>query len=106
MAVKTETECQSQTVADLAPGESATICAIKGPAHLRQRLMDMGIIEGSRVDVIRFAPLGDPVQIRVYDTNIALRRTEARMLMIIRDGEPCHARKHCRYRFGRKSKLR
>jgi len=106
MAIKTETGCQSETVADLTPGESATICALRGPVQLRQRLMDMGIIEGSRVEVIRYAPLGDPVQIRVYDTNIALRRTEARMLMIIRDGEPCHARKQCRYRFGRKSKLR
>ena len=68
--------------------------------------MDLGIIEGAKVEMVRPAPLGDPIQIKVLDTLLALRKNEARMLLIESNGEFSHGRKAHRHRFGRKSKLR
>jgi len=91
-----------RTVNDLLPGERGFIHTIKGPQSIRQRFMDMGIIEGVGVEMIRSAPLGDPVQIKVLDTLLALRRNEASMLIIESDRELHHGRKKHRHRFGRK----
>ncbi|MBT4482845.1 MAG: iron transporter FeoA [Candidatus Latescibacteria bacterium] len=73
---------------------------------IKQRLMDMGIIEGVKVEMIRPAPLGDPIRIKVLNTLIAIRRNEARSLVIDTAGDICHGRKAHRHRFGRKSKQR
>ncbi len=96
------------TVNDLHPGNWGIIKEITATDKIRQRLMDMGIIEGAKVELIRSAPLGDPIQIKVIGTIIALRRNEARTLIIGHHGEKLHDPKaHChRHRFGRKSKLR
>ncbi|MCD6307489.1 MAG: ferrous iron transport protein A [Candidatus Latescibacteria bacterium] len=71
---------------------------------MRQRLMDLGIIEGVKVEMVRSAPFGDPLLIRVRNTILALRRSEARQITIDYFGK----RKHAGYRrrFGWKSKLR
>ena len=68
--------------------------------------MDMGIIEGVKVEMVRAAPLGDPVQIKVLNTFLALRRNEARKLIVEYNRERPHGHKAHRHRFGRKSKLR
>ena len=94
------------TVNDLLPGEWGIIKEIHTTDFIRQRLMDLGIIEGVRVDMIRSAPLGDPVQIKVRDTLLALRRNEARKLILEWNGEKHHERKTHRHRFGRKSEQR
>jgi Fe2+ transport system protein FeoA len=44
--------------------------------------MEMGLVPGAPVSVIRSAPLGDPIQIRVRDYHLALRRGEARMISV------------------------
>lgn len=63
----------------LAPGESATVagfCAGVDPAVIR-RLNDLGLAPGQRVEVLRKAPLQDPVVVRACDCEIALRRCDA-----------------------------
>ena len=95
-----------KTLNDLLPGESGIVKRINVAGHIKQRLMDMGIIEGVEVEMVRSAPLGDPIQIKVLDTLLALRRNEARMLIIDYNGERPHGPKAHRHRFGRKSKLR
>ena len=95
-----------KTVNDLSPGEWGFISDIHAAESIRQRLMDLGIIEGVKVEMIRSAPLGDPVQIKVLDTMLALRRREASTLVIECDGDLHHGRKAHRHRFGRKSKQR
>lgn len=95
-----------KTVNDLNPGEWGFISDIKAVESIRQRLMDLGIIEGVKVEMIRPAPLGDPIQIKVLNTLLALRRSEADTLEIECDGEIPHGRKAHRHRYGRKSKQR
>ena len=97
---------KNKTVNDLNPGEWGFISKIKAAESIRQRLMDLGIIEGVRVEMVRPAPLGDPIQIKVLDTLLALRRNEAGTLEIECDGEIPHGRKAHRHRYGRKSKQR
>lgn len=61
----------------LRPGQKACVQAIAGEDALVQRLLEMGIFEGEEVEVIGFAPFGDPMEIRVGDYRLSLRRHEA-----------------------------
>ena len=61
----------------LRPGQRARIEALDGDDSLAQRLMEMGLLEGEEVEVIRFAPLGEPVEVRLGDYCLSLRRREA-----------------------------
>jgi len=96
-----------RTVNDLTPGTTSVIRQILADDIIRQRLMDLGVIEGVEVEMVRSAPFGDPVQIRVMNSLLALRRKEARTLVVDPTGEPPHVgRKRHRRRFGRKSEQR
>jgi ferrous iron transport protein A len=67
----------------LAAIPSAGRCRVKGVRlehALSRRLMEMGLVEGTEVEVIRRAPLGDPLQIRVGDFDLSLRASEARLI--------------------------
>jgi Fe2+ transport system protein FeoA len=61
----------------LRPGQRGRIQAIDGNDGLVQRLMEMGILEGEEIEVVRFAPLGEPVEVRLGDYCLSLRRREA-----------------------------
>jgi ferrous iron transport protein A len=61
-------------LARLKPGESGKITAI-GP--LRRRLMDMGVLVGETVKVVKVAPLGDPIEVTVKNYQLSLRKREA-----------------------------
>jgi ferrous iron transport protein A len=71
-----------KTLADLRPMEEGRIDVILGADGLSQRLAEMGFTPGQAVRVIRFAPLGDPMQIRIRGFNLALRRNEARRIVL------------------------
>jgi len=90
-----------ETVNDLFPGDKGVIVTINAPLNIKQRLMDMGIIEGVEVEMIRTAPLGDPIEIKVHNTFIALRKNEAGTLILDHHGVKRHGRKRRRHRFGR-----
>ncbi len=73
-----------RTLADLRPGESATIasvCAGTDPASAR-RIFDLGFAPGSPVVVLRRAPLADPMVFRVAGYDIAMRRAQARCITV------------------------
>ena len=70
------------TLADIQPGKSGTVEKVSGQGILVQRLSDMGLYPGVRVNVIRNAPLGDPVEIEAEGTFVALRREEARFVEV------------------------
>ena len=53
------------------------IAQVRGEGDVQQRLQEMGLIDGVEIEVLRHAPLGDPMEIRVLDSNLALRRSEA-----------------------------
>jgi len=92
-----------KTVNDLAPGDQGVIFDIIAPLKIKRRLMDMGLIRGVEVEMIRTAPLGDPLEIKVHNTLVALRKNEAGFL-IIEQGEKNHGRKRRRHRSGWKPK--
>jgi ferrous iron transport protein A len=58
-------------------GERAQITGLEGDDSLVQRLLEMGLLEGEEVEVLGFAPLGDPMEIRLRDYRLSLRRREA-----------------------------
>ena len=59
-------------------GQSATVTAVGGVGSaIYQRLLEMGVFEGTTIEVIRRAPLGDPLEVRVHGYNLSVRKTEA-----------------------------
>lgn len=70
------------TLSSLTPGEQGTITGIASTARVRQRLMEMGLIKGTPVQLIRFAPMGDPIEIRVKGYRLSLRKVEAESVLI------------------------
>jgi ferrous iron transport protein A len=58
-------------------GQRARVVAVAGPDGLVQRLLEMGLLEGEEIEVIGFAPLGDPMEILLRDYRLSLRGREA-----------------------------
>lgn len=65
------------TLAELRPGTRAEVLAISGDPGLVQRLYEFGLLEGETVEVLALAPLGDPIEIRLGNTRLSLRKSEA-----------------------------
>ena len=63
-------------------GTAATVTDIKIAPAGRARLMEMGLLIGTRVELVRFAPLGDPVEIKVRGYNLTLRKHEAEQILV------------------------
>jgi ferrous iron transport protein A len=72
----------------LRPGQRGRITAIQGGDALVQRLMEMGLLENEEVEVVGLAPLGDPLEIRLGDYRLSLRRGEAARVQILPLPEP------------------
>ncbi len=72
----------SQPLTSLQVGSTATVTAIKIPPTDRARLLEMGLLVGTPVQLVRFAPLGDPVEIKVRGYNLTLRRHEAEQIFV------------------------
>lgn len=71
-----------QPLTSVALGAPVTVTEIKVPPASRSRLMEMGLLVGTKVEVIRFAPLGDPVEIKVRGYNLTLRKSEAEQILV------------------------
>jgi ferrous iron transport protein A len=74
------------TLKEILPGQSCFIQAIKAETLLGQRLLDLGLLPGSLVRVVRNAPLKDPVELELDGYLISMRREEAGCVMV----EACH----------------
>jgi Fe2+ transport system protein FeoA len=74
------------TLDQLRPGQHGRIAAVGGSGSLMQRLMEMGLLEGEPVELVRFAPLGDPLEIRLRDYRLSLRKAEAACVTVVVDG--------------------
>jgi len=72
----------SQPLTSLAAGSSAIVTEIKIPIETRSRLMEMGLLVGTAVELVRFAPLGDPVEIKVRGYHLTLRKHEAEQIWV------------------------
>lgn len=72
------------TLADLRPGERATVRAVSGAGLLRRRLLEMGFVSGTQVRVVRLAPLADPMEVELHGYHLSLRRAEAGTVLVRR----------------------
>jgi ferrous iron transport protein A len=66
----------------LAPGEAGRIRNITGKGAVRRRLVDMGLTTGAVIEMVKVSPLGDPVEFRLRDYHLSLRRSEAEMIEV------------------------
>ena len=64
-------------------GAPARVLAVGGEGPVARRLMEMGVVPGAPVRVIKAAPLGDPLEVRVRDYHLALRRSEAQTVSVV-----------------------
>ena len=81
----------SQTLDQLQPGESAVVTQLASTGLNRRRMMDLGILPGTRIEIEMKSPLGDPVAYRVRGAVIALRREQAREILIAPETNPENA---------------
>lgn len=65
------------TIKDLSPGEGARIVAVGGESALRQHFLDMGVIPGAELMVVKLAPMGDPMEVRIHGYELTLRLADA-----------------------------
>jgi ferrous iron transport protein A len=72
----------AQPLTSLQVGHTATVCDIKVPPENRGRLLEMGLLVGTRVELVRFAPLGDPIEIKVRGYHLTLRKHEAEQIWV------------------------
>ena len=70
------------TLDQLQEGQKARIESLLGDDLVLQRLMEMGLLEEEEVEVVGFAPLGDPMEIRLRDYRLSLRRAEAARIRV------------------------
>ena len=67
------------TLRELQPGKTATILSVGGEGALRQHLLDMGLIQGTEVTVVKYAPMGDPVELRIHGYELTIRLDDAKL---------------------------
>lgn len=72
------------SLADLPLRTPATITAVSGERPFRRRLLEMGLVPGTRVAVVNVAPLGDPLEIELRDGRMSIRRVEAARVSVTR----------------------
>ena len=70
------------TLKDLKKGESAVITTVGGQGALRQHFLDMGVIPGAEVTLIKYAPMGDPMELRIHGYELTLRLADAEKIGI------------------------
>ena len=67
---------------NLAIGKSALIVSVGGTGALRQHFLDMGLIQGVEVTVVKYAPMGDPIEIKIHDYELTLRKEDAQKIEV------------------------
>ena len=72
------------TLNQLPMGQDARVVSINGNSRISRRLMEMGVIPGVDVQMIKRAPFGDPIEIRVRGYSLAIRGTEADSIEVSR----------------------
>ncbi len=71
----------------LPAGVAARVVSVSGTGAVARRLMEMGVVPGAPVSVVKAAPLGDPLEVRVRGYHLALRRAEAHTIRVVMSDE-------------------
>lgn len=83
----TEDENTWSSLDQMKVGEQGVVVNVHGNGAVKRRLMDMGITKGTALKVVKLAPLGDPLEIRIRGYELSLRKTEAEMVIITKEAE-------------------
>ena len=75
------------TLKDVEVGQTVTVVKIHGEGAIRRRIMDMGITKGTKVYVRKVAPLGDPIELNLRGYELSLRKEDAQIIEIKREGD-------------------
>ena len=77
------------TLKELPIGKTAVVVSVGGEGALRQHFLDMGVIPGVEVMMVKYAPMGDPVELRIHGYELTLRLADAEKIMIeeVREAE-------------------
>jgi ferrous iron transport protein A len=70
------------TLDQVRPGQHCRIEKIDGPPELVQRLLEFGLMDGESIEIVSFAPLGDPLEIHIGGTRLSLRKREAAYIAV------------------------
>ena len=70
-------------LSELKQGQSAYIKSVGGEGALRQHLLDMGVIPGAHVQLVKYAPMGDPIEVRIHGYELTLRVSDARQIEVM-----------------------
>lgn len=74
--------CNDKCLCSLAAGQTATVTRLTADSSIRRRLQDIGLTQGTRVECIQTSPLGDPTAFLIRGAVIALRREDARHVLV------------------------
>ena len=75
----------TKTLDQMDSGEVGVVTKVTGGGAVKRRLVDMGLVAGSRIYIQKFAPLGDPMEIKVKNFNLSLRKSEAALIEMLID---------------------
>ena len=73
------------TLTDIRAGESCIVTKLEGEGALRQHLLDMGVLPGTELTVVKYAPMGDPIEVRIHGYELTLRLADAEQIIV----DPC-----------------
>jgi ferrous iron transport protein A len=73
----------------LPTGHKGQVMSVRGPKELRRRLLEMGFCKTVRVEVIRRAPLGDPIEFNLWGYHLSLRSEQAQFVDVLPDTPGC-----------------
>ncbi len=74
-------------LSEFKPGDSGTVVQVCGNPDFRLRMMEMGFVKGTRIQVVKYAPLTDPIEFVIKGYHLSLRRTEAANILMHKLGE-------------------
>jgi ferrous iron transport protein A len=69
-------------LSDIKPGQVVEVVSLAGQSSFRRRLMELGLVPGTRVELLRVAPLGDPVELLVRGASLSIRKAEASVIHV------------------------
>ena len=75
-------DMQVMTLKDLKPGQSAVITEVGGEGALRQHFLDMGVLPGAEAALVKYAPMGDPMELRIHGYELTLRLADAEKIAV------------------------
>jgi ferrous iron transport protein A len=69
-------------LSEIHPGQVVQVVGISGQSSFRRRLLELGLVPGTRIELLRVAPLGDPVELLVRGASLSIRKAEASVIEV------------------------